>query len=188
MSSRIYLKKRKILFIIPVFLLAITSISCNNNPPVQDKQTAPDLKEPLINANRKAVDTETEQINDFLRRYKWDMTETGSGLRYWIYKNGSGSMISQGNVVEVDYTVSLLSGDTVYTSDEKGKLVFIPGRAQVISGLEEGILLLKEGDHAKFIIPSHLAYGLIGDQDRIGKKATLVYDLKVLRTKKEMQQ
>jgi FKBP-type peptidyl-prolyl cis-trans isomerase len=160
--------------------------SCNNSPSSQEKKELPDLKEPLIEANQKALDTESEQISDFLKRYKWDMTETGSGLRYWVYKKGQGENVSTGDVVEIEYIVSLLNGDTVYTSEERGELVFIPGRAQVISGLEEGILLLRQGDHAKFIIPSHLAYGLIGDQDRIGKKATLVYDVKVLRIKKEI--
>jgi len=50
----------------------------------------------------------------------------------------------------------------------------------VISGLEEGILYLSEGDKAKIIIPSHLGYGLLGDLDKnIPPKATLIYDIEL---------
>jgi FKBP-type peptidyl-prolyl cis-trans isomerase len=165
-------------------MFAALLFSCRSNDPGNQENKPVDLKEPLIKANKEVVRTETEQINDFLRRYKWSMTETGSGLRFMIYKQGQGPLVQKGYLVELSYTTSLLTGDTVYTSKEKGNLVFVAGKASVISGLEEGILLLREGDKAKFIIPSHLAFGLIGDQDRIGQKTTLVYDVELLRIKK----
>ena len=39
---------------------------------------------------------------------------------------------------------------------------------------------MREGDKAKAIIPSHLAYGFIGDEKQIPKRATLIYDIEVL--------
>ena len=39
---------------------------------------------------------------------------------------------------------------------------------------------MKEGDKAKLILPSHLAYGLIGDQNKIPQKATIIYDIELL--------
>jgi len=170
-------------FLITLVLLEPV-VSCQNPQPAGKDVGPGSVKEPLIEANKMAVQTETEQINDFLRRYKWKMEQTGSGLHYLVYQNGEGPLAKAGDVVEISYSISLLNGDTVYTSKEKGNLAFIPGRAQVISGLEEGILLLKKGDRAKFIIPSHLAFGLIGDQDKIGQKATLVYDVEVVNVRK----
>jgi FKBP-type peptidyl-prolyl cis-trans isomerase len=109
------------------------------------------------------------------------MKSSGSGLRYWIDGKGYGIMPEAGDRVSLLYTVTLLTGDTIYSSDQDGgPLTFRAGRAEVISGLEEGILLMKEGDQAKFIIPSHLAYGLTGDQEKIRDKVTLVYDIKLL--------
>lgn len=171
--------------IILYFVFLALLASCRNEQPETRAIKPADMKEPLIFANKEAVSAEKEQINDYLRRHKWDMNETGSGLLYWIYKPGVGEVVEQGDIVELKYTVSLLTGDTVYTSEERGNLLFSAGKAQVISGLEEGILLLRQGERAKFIIPSHLAYGLIGDQERIGKKATLIYDVEVLEIKKE---
>ena len=65
-------------------------------------------------------------------------------------------------------------------------MAFRVGNATVISGLEEGILLLRQGDRAKFIIPSHLAYGLIGDQNNVGSKTTLVYDIDLVKIHKNI--
>ena len=97
-----------------------------------------------------------------------------------ITKHGIGPKTLPGKTVKLSYTVTLLTGDTVYTALKDGPLVFEVGKGQVITGLEEAILLLQVGDHAKIIIPSHLAYGLIGDQKKIRHKASLVYDMEFI--------
>jgi FKBP-type peptidyl-prolyl cis-trans isomerase len=42
-------------------------------------------------------------------------------------------------------------------------------------------MLMKEGEKAIFIIPSHLAFGLLGDENKIPKRATLVYDVELVQ-------
>ncbi len=169
-----------VILIITLFVMIFSS-GCHRsekNVPAENPAT---LKEPLIKANQELVRTESEQIDDFIRRHNWKMSSTPSGLRYMIYEQGRGRPAKADSPVKLLYTMSLLTGDTVYTSRQDGPLSFIPGKGQVISGLEEGILLLREGDRAKFIIPSHLAYGLIGDQKKIQQKASLVYDVELVR-------
>lgn len=165
-------------------LLALLCLSCDRENPRRPGKPEEELREPLIKANKEVVRAENEQIVDFLRRYKWQMTETGTGLRYMVYRPGTGLPADRGDEVTLSYSVTSLTGDTLYTSREKGLMAFIVGKAQVISGLEEGILLLHQGDRAKFIIPSHLAFGLIGDQEHIGPRATLVYDVELLKINK----
>ena len=142
-----------------------------------------DYKEPLMEANRHVVKTENQHIEDFLGRYKWDMIESGSGLRYMIYEEGNGMPAKKGLVATVAYVLKVITGDVVYTSEENGPLSFIIGNGEVISGLEEGILFMNVGDKAKFIIPSHLAYGLVGDGKLIPGKTTLIYDIELLSLK-----
>jgi FKBP-type peptidyl-prolyl cis-trans isomerase FkpA len=77
----------------------------------------------------------------------------------------------------------LLNGDLAYSSGQTGPKEFEIGHGGVESGLEEGILLLHVGDHAKFIVPSHLAFGLLGDQNKIPQRATLVYDIELVKLK-----
>jgi len=154
--------------------------SCGQTEKQQKKVNPADYEEELLEANRHVVKTEAQHIDDLLRRYKWDMEESGSGLRYMIYHEGKGMQASKGMVATIDYTVKMITGDPVYSSDELGPLVFIIGNGEVISGLEEGILYMNIGDKAKFIIPSHLAYGLAGDGNLIPAKSTLIYDVELL--------
>lgn len=174
---------RKIIIFITSAIMILFLAECNNPTDKNQVKDPKKLKEDLIHANKAVVETESQQIDDFIERHHWPMKETSTGLRYFIYRKGNGPMPKEGSLVAVYYTISLLTGDTVYTSDQDGPLRFVVGKAQVISGLEEGILLLRQGDRAKFIIPSHLAYGLIGDQKKIKEKASLVYDIDVLQVK-----
>jgi len=163
--------------------LIVLLVSCGQ-PEFSDKKANPEkMSESLLKANKKLVKNENEQIADFISRYGWKMTETGSGLRYMVYKQGSGKLAMKGDKVSLKYSVSLLNGDVCYSSEETGNKVFIVGQGGVETGMEEGILFLKKGDRAKFILPSHLAFGLVGDGSKIPAKATLVYDIELLDLK-----
>jgi FKBP-type peptidyl-prolyl cis-trans isomerase len=62
-------------------------------------------------------------------------------------------------------------------------MIFQIGHGGVETGLEEAILLMKVGDRAKLVIPSHLAHGFFGDDERIPPRATLIYDIKIVNLK-----
>jgi FKBP-type peptidyl-prolyl cis-trans isomerase FkpA len=163
-------------------LILLFLYGCSGHDNRKELKEASRYKEPLIKANKEVVKTESDQINDFVTRHHWPVTETPSGLRYWIYSRGTGVHINKDDIVTLDYTISLLTGDTIYTSASEGPMIFRQGNGQVISGLEEAVLLLHEGDKAKIVIPSHLAFGLVGDQKKIPQKSTLVYDIEPLET------
>lgn len=163
------------------FCFIVLCISCNNKK-VEPKVINPDeYKEPLVKANNHMVKVETEDINNYIKRHEWDMKTSGTGLRYMIYKNGQGLKALSGDIVRINYKVNLINGVECYSSKDDGPLEFMTGKAEVINGLEETILLMKEGDKAKAIIPSHLAYGLLGDDEKIPKRATLIYDVEILK-------
>jgi FKBP-type peptidyl-prolyl cis-trans isomerase FkpA len=126
------------------------------------------MKEPLLKANKYLLRQEEEDINDFVRRYQWNMEISGTGLRYMIDSirfRCKGSIRS--SLVSLSYKVKLLTGEIIYDSEISGLKEFVAGRGGVESGLEEGIKLLRKGDRAKFVLPSHLAFGLLGDSERI---------------------
>ncbi len=167
------------------FLIFILLLSCNSSTD-QSRERNPDpssMKEPLLYANKQAVKEENEQIERFIKRYKWQMKETGSGLRYDIYFKGNGIKAEAGKLAVLKYSVRLIDGIEIYSSDKTGLKQFVIGHGGVEGGLEEGILLLSVGDRAKFILPSHLGFGLLGDQDKVPPKSTLIYDLELIELK-----
>jgi FKBP-type peptidyl-prolyl cis-trans isomerase FkpA len=168
------------------FLLSglILLVSCNSGTrkPGTSGNYYP-AKDSLINYNKKVAQTEDQEIEDFIGRYQWSMNTTQTGLRYMIIRRGNGQKAVKGKKAVINYTVRLINGDTCYTSGKDGPLEFQIGHGGVESGLEEGILLLRVGDRAKFIVPSHLAFGLLGDQAKIPQRATLVYDVDLIKIK-----
>ncbi len=179
-----YYCKTTFVFIFLIFIFPFSMSSCKNNERDNKKKlTQKELKEPLINVNKHVVKTEEQHIIDFINRYQWPVLETGSGLRYYIYNEGSGPDAKKNNHVKLNYTLRSITGDIIYTSEKDGSLEFQVGKGQVPGGIEEGILLLRVGDKAKFIIPSHLGYGLLGDDSRIPPKATLIYDIELVEIK-----
>lgn len=173
---------KSILFILLIVVLG-SHTACKQNTEKRRDLTPQQLKEPLIRANIAAKDTEEQQIDDFIARYNWPMKSTGSGLRYFIYRNGEGPQGKEGQTAVINYELRSISGNIIYTSDESGPMEFLIGKGGVESGLEEAILLMRIGDRAKIIIPSHLGFGLAGDDHKIPPKATLIYDIEVLEIK-----
>lgn len=176
---------RKNVFIFSLFIVLLVSFfSCGRtHSPENSEVSEEELKEPLLKANKYLLRQEEEDINDFLRRYKWNMQKSGTGLRYMIDSVGSGPKVAYGNIVKLKYKVKLLTGETIYDSENTGMKEFVAGRGGVEAGLEEGIKLLRKGDRAKFVLPSHLAFGLLGDEDKIPSRTPIIYELQVIDIK-----
>jgi len=169
-----------------VIIVAVAFASCgNSNNDKSDSKVinADTLDKTFVDVNHTLVKKEEKEINNFIERYGWKMLQTGTGLRYLIYKNGSGIKAEKNKIAKINFEVKLITGDLCYSSKEDGPKELLIGKSGEISGLEEGILLLRVGDKAKFIVPSHLAYGLLGDEKKIPKRATLVYDRELLEIK-----
>lgn len=165
-----------------IVIIASTILSCSNNLEQKVVQK-PNTEESLIKVNKLIVIAENEDINNYVKRHNWDMEQTGTGLRYEVYEQGNGALASKGQIIELEYELRLISGELVYSSEKDGKKIFVIGHGGVESGLEEVVLFLKKGDKAHIILPSHLAFGLIGDQKRIPSRSTLIYNVSVINIK-----
>ncbi len=110
--------------------------------------------------------------------------KTESGLRYQYIVRGSGKQAQEGKTVAVHYIGTLDNGKEFDNSYKRKKPIdFQLGRGNVIEGWDEGIALLKEGDKARFVIPSHLAYGSSGAGGVIPPNAVLIFDVELMEVK-----
>ena len=163
-----------------ILVVAALISSCQSDSTPKKDKLSKNLKlekESLIVANKYLVNTETKEINNYIRRHELNMVETGSGLKYQIIKKGKGKIAKKGSIATLNYKVKLITGDVIYSSDEKGPLKFEIGHGGVENGLEEAILHMRVGDEAIIIIPSHLAHGLLGDSKKIPQRSTVIYEI-----------
>jgi FKBP-type peptidyl-prolyl cis-trans isomerase len=166
-------------------IIALLFFSCDNvknkkeNQHIDDKQLELSLEE----MNRKMLQYESELIDNYIEKNNLKVIKTGTGLRYQIFNEGDGNLIKKGDVVTLEYELSLLSGELLYSSENDGNKVFLVSRGGVETGLEEAVLKLKNNSEAILILPSHLAHGLLGDGNKIPPKAILVYKIKVIDIK-----
>ncbi len=159
--------------------IGLLLFSCENKAKQQNKNALDrvEVGKVLAKMNKEYIDVENQQIDDYLNRREWSFTKTKSGLRYHIYKEGVGQIPISGSTVSIEYEISLIRGEVVYSSKELGAKVFIVDKSDEPSGLHEAIKLMKVGGKAMVVVPSYLGYGLLGDENKIPKKATLFYDV-----------
>ncbi len=164
-------------------VLALLLFACNNTPNdnIETNKQNPDKS--LVKVNKYLVRAENEEIENYVNRRGWEMKETGSGLRYQVFEQGVGPAATKGQLIEMEYELRLITGDIVYSSAKDGLKSFIVGHGGVEAGLEEAVLFLRKGDKAHIIFPSHLAYGLLGDQKRIPSRSTLIYEVNIINLK-----
>ncbi len=124
--------------------------------------------------------------------------KTENGLYYVIEREGTGDATTPGTTMYVNYAGYLVDGtlfDTSWPEIAKTNKIFQEGRpyeplpvnvgmGQVIPGWDEGLLLLKKGSKAKFLIPSPLAYGEAGAGALIPANSILIFDVEVTDVQK----
>jgi len=169
-----------ILLLIPVSLLCACSGEEEVQTPVNNIDWSQDNSSDM---NQVFNSEEEDEIDLFVKRHAdWNVTETGTGLRYFVYEKSKNSDTAKvGDIAIVDFEVSLLDGTICYSSAETGPESFIVEHADIESGLHEAIQLLCTGDKAKFILPSRMAHGLLGDEEKIPPLTTVVYDIHLLK-------
>lgn len=166
------------------FVLFLVLVSCGNRDADKNKEINPALfKEQLVKVNKYELEKETDEINQYIKRNGWEMKSTGTGLRYLLLKKGDGSKPRSGDFVKVNYKISLLDGTLCYSSDKNGAQEFKVEQDNVESGVHEAVLLMREGEKAKFILPSHMAHGLHGDENKIPPLSAIIVDMELLEIK-----
>ena len=135
-------------------------------------------------AREERIKKEIEAKEAELEKLASGFQKTDSGLRYQIIQNGHGQKAEKGKTVSVHYKGQLPDGTVFDSSYKRNQPIDFPlGMGQVIPGWDEGILLLKVGDKARFVIPSELAYGSRGAGGVIPPNATLIFDVELMNVK-----
>ena len=174
---------QKKLFII-FFLVLLLFAGCKKNPQLpSNKAQEFDIQAlQLIELNKLLHEIEIEEIQEFVAEQEINFRQDSLGSWVGIIKKGNNTTIKKGTSVEIFYSIELLDGKLCYDYSTKPKIVKV-GKREVENGFDNILLNLSEGVEAVAVVPSHLAYGLMGDKNKIPSRATLVYRIKNIRIK-----
>ena len=140
------------------------------------------LKESMIEESKRA-------LAEYIVENQIAVTPEPSGVYIIPLEKGKGRCPVKGEKVELDFSASLLNGQSVGTTfDSPDKFSFVLGEGYTIQGWEEVVPKMHLGERVLAIIPYDLAYGehSLGS---IPAYSNLVYDIKLLKitTAKELQ-
>ena len=170
--------------IVYILLFSVILFGCSSKKNEQVVVKDPNwTKDNSSDMNAVFAQEEEDEIELFLNRHQdWKMIKTGTGLRYFVYEKSENTDTARvDQIVTVDFEISLLDGSICYSSKEKGPESFLVEKADIESGLHEGMQKMCTGDRAKFILPSRMAHGLIGDEEKIPPLAPVIYDIHLLK-------
>jgi len=164
-------------------LLSFFILSCSEKPKQEAIVVNKNYAEPLIKVNKKLIEKESRDIDNWLKRHNIAAANTGTGLRFAVIKKGNGNQAKLGQFATINYSISLLDGTLCYDSKKTGPETFLIGQDHVESGLHEGIQKMQVGDKCLLIMPPHLAHGLLGDDKKIPPLSCIVYEVELLQIK-----
>lgn len=142
----------------------------------------PDQEEPITD-NQRAARQEMRDIDLYLKRRSIAAIDIGTGVHVSKLRDAEGNVAKPDQLVTVNYVMELLSGVECYKSKPGEPESFRVEHDDVESGLHEAVQQLSIGDSAVLIIPSHRAFGLIGDQAKVPMRSTVVYRVGVVDIK-----
>ncbi len=166
--------KNNILFI----LVSILLISCSKPEPRKPivRKTSSFMSESVkrnIVLNKIEEDTLKHKIeNDSVNVY------ISSEYGFWYFYNKKDTLDSKlpvkGDEVIFTYEIRNLQDSIIYSLEELGVKNYLVDREELITGLQDGIKLMKKGETVTFLFPSHKAYGYTGNE-RIQSNEPLIY-------------
>lgn len=106
---------------------------------------------------------------------------------YWFTKNIEKDTESvkpkKADIVSFTYEIKDLNNQVIYSKGELGVKQYKVDKEDFITALQFGIKQMKVGETYTFIIPSFNAFGLTGDDNRIGVNQSLVVTLTLINIK-----
>ncbi len=160
-------------------LLFISLLSCKKEVqlPSNKEQRVDSTKLDLVEMNKKLLEMEMADIDEYIQKSSSQFLTTASGIRYSINRGGGQDTIYRHESVKVSYVIKLLNDSLCYDYSGKNSDLLIVGKMRHERGFDEALTLMCRGDNGIFIIPSYLAYGALGDHKKIPPRATLVYQI-----------
>lgn len=114
-----------------------------------------------------------------------DYYNSSHGFWYYYLKKADQDAYSpkRGDEVFFKHEIRTLNDSVLYQEKDLGTKSYLVDKEELITGLQDGIKLMKEGETVTFLFPSHKAYGYAGN-DRVRPNEPLIYKVQILKINK----
>lgn len=101
-------------------------------------------------------------------------SESGFWYFYNIKETRESELPKTGDEVTFTYEIKDINNEIIYNKEELGERNYLVDKQELITGLQDGIKLMKVGETVTFLFPSHKAFGYSGYQ-KIKSNEPLIY-------------
>ena len=165
-----------------IIILFVFTVSCTNPEPRKPvvQKTSTFLKESIVR-NKAINKIEEAAFLEIMQKdsiHNYISSESGFWYCYNLQNTNDTIKPQKGDEVIYKYEIKDIYGDILYTQEELGERSYLVDKQELITGLQDGLKLMKEGEEVTFLFPSHKAYGYSGYQ-KIGSNQPLIYRVKI---------
>ena len=118
-----------------------------------------------------------DTFHDYIR------SPNGFWYSYIINKPKNSISPKKGDLVQINYEISDLKDQIIYSKHFNGIKDYKVDEEDFIPGIQQGLKLMKTGETIKFIIPSFNAYGVVGDENKIGINKSIISIVTLINSK-----
>lgn len=167
--------QKSILLLFVVGILLVTGCKENEARRPVSRSGGTFIKESIVR-NKKLVGNE-EKIIDSIIKSTPEIKYYSSAKGFWYYyetRNERDTLTpKKGDVAYFDYEINDLYNNVIYTELELRPQTYYVDEQDIMMGLRYGIKLMHKNEKVTFLFPSHIAYGYLGDKNRIGPNVPL---------------
>lgn len=177
--------------IITCLLLGMNLVTCcsqKQEPRRPISQSSGEFIKSSVERNKKLNQIEEDLISDIIEKdTAQDYIASQKG--YWYFYNIKNDLDSikpvKGDVVNFNYDIKNLKGQVIYTESDLKTQQYVVDKQSIMTGLRDGIKLMKKGEKVTFLFPSHMAFGYHGDNRKIGTNEPLICTVTLTNIKSE---
>lgn len=172
---------------VAILTFIVLAISCSN----------PEARKPIVRKTSSFMNESIERnkmLNKaenaiLLQRIKSDTAHSyiNSENGFWYYYDlniaDENYTAQAGDEVFYTHEIQELNGAIIYSEEELGTKSYLVDKEELITGLQDGLKIMKEGEKVTFLFPSYKAYGYTGF-DRVQPNQPLVYTVQLLKINK----
>lgn len=162
-------------------LVLLLTVFCSCSTPTARKpvqQKSGSFIDASVERNIKLLEDEKKDIIAYMDANPQQQYST-SNSGFWYYYNvkDSTTMVLPkfGDRVVFSYDIKDFENNIIVSKEENGIQDYIVDQSNqdLISGIRDGIKLMREGESVTFLLPSYKAFGYYGYKDKIGANEAL---------------